>query len=357
MMKRFRNISVKQKKKGISVLTPSINRSGYPFLPEKDGIRYSLGAIKGIGGTVLKEIFAARRQKKFADLFDFCLRVSGKIVNRKVLEALVHSGAFDEFGEDRATLLASLDVAINHTELVNPDDDLFDMFSDGEFSLKPKYNRVDPIPIEHKLSLEKSALGLYLSNHPVTSYRELFQHFGCLTIDEATDKKESKVLLGAYITSVKTIRTKKGDVMAFLSVSDEEGDIEAVVFPNVYKNHSADLNHGQLVMLQGTLEERDGKTQLLIRNVYPLEKVKQMKEEQNGTIFLKIEAGKQTKDTLQKIKKILMQHSGETKVMLFYERENRYVQLSYWDWVNPSDSLMQALFDLVGKGNVVYKKE
>nr|WP_309476899.1 DNA polymerase III subunit alpha [Bacillus sp. ISL-34] len=345
------------KKKGISVLTPSINRSGYPFLPEKDGIRYSLGAIKGIGGTVLKEIFAARRQKKFADLFDFCLRVSGKIVNRKVLEALVHSGAFDEFGEDRATLLASLDVAINHTELVNPDDDLFDMFSDGEFSLKPKYNRVDPIPIEHKLSLEKGALGLYLSNHPVTSFRELFQHFGCLTIDEATNKKESKVLLGAYITSVKTIRTKKGDVMAFLSVSDEEGDIEAVVFPNVYKNHSADLNHGQLVMLQGTLEERDGKTQLLIRNVYPLEKVKQMKEEKNGKIFLKIEAGKQTKDTLQKIKKILMQHSGETKVMLFYERENRYVQLSYWDWVNPTESLMQALFDLVGKGNVVYKKE
>ena len=75
----------------------------------------------------------------------------------------------------------------------------------------------------------------------MTSYRELFQYFGCLTIDEAINKKESKVLLGVYITAVKTIRTKKGDVMAFLTVSDEEGDIEAVVFPNVYKNHSADL--------------------------------------------------------------------------------------------------------------------
>ncbi|MEJ9228088.1 DNA polymerase III subunit alpha [Peribacillus butanolivorans] len=345
------------KKKGIKVLPPSINQSGFPFSPEKEGIRFSLGAIKGIGGTVLKEIFAARRQKKFADLFDFCLRVSGKIVNRKVLEALVHSGAFDEFGEDRATLLASLDVAISHTELVNPDDDLFDMFSDGEFSLKPKYNHVDPIPVEDKLSLEKSVLGLYLSNHPVTSYRDLFQYFGCLTIDEAINKKESKVLLGVYITAVKTIRTKKGDVMAFLTVSDEEGDIEAVVFPNVYKNHSAVLNHGQLVMLKGTLEERDGKTQLIIQHVYPLEQVKKMKQGINGTLFLKIEAEKQTKDTLQKIKKILMQHSGETKVMLFYQRENRYVQLSYWDWVNPTDSLIKALIDMVGKGNVVYKRE
>ncbi len=78
--KDFAHISEKQKKKGIAVLPPSINRSGYPCLPEKEGIRYSLGASKGIGGTVLKDIFAARRQKKFADLFDFCLRVSGKIV-------------------------------------------------------------------------------------------------------------------------------------------------------------------------------------------------------------------------------------------------------------------------------------
>ncbi|MGE7120126.1 DNA polymerase III subunit alpha [Peribacillus sp. NPDC046944] len=345
------------KKKGISVLPPSINESGYPFLPEKEGIRFSLGAIKGIGGTVLKEIFAARRQKKFGDLFDFCLRVSGKIVNRKVLEALVHSGAFDEFGEDRATLLASLDVAISHTELVNPDDDLFDMFSDGEFSLKPKYNHVDPIPVEDKLSFEKSVLGLYLSNHPVTSYKGIFGHFGCLTIDEALSKKEAKILLGVYITAVKTIRTKKGDVMAFLTVSDEEGDLEAVVFPNVYKNYSAILNHGQLAMLQGTLEERSGKTQLIIQYVYPLDQVKDMAQQKNGTLFLKIEAEKQTKDTLQKIKKILIQHTGETKVMLFYERENRYVQLSYWDWVNPSNKLIDLLNGLLGKGNVVYKRE
>ena len=345
------------KKKGISVLPPSINESGYPFLPVKEGIRFSLGAIKGIGGTVLKEIFAARRQKKFVDLFDFCLRVSGKIVNRKVLEALVHSGAFDEFGEDRATLLASLDIAINHTELVNPDDDLFDMFSDDEFSLKPKYNYVEPIPVEDKLILEKSVLGLYLSNHPVTSYKELFGHFGCLTIDEAVSKKEAKIMLGVYITAVKTIRTKKGDVMAFMTVSDEEGDLEAVVFPNVYKNHSAILNQGQLAMLQGTLEERNGKIQLIIQNVYPLEQVKNMAQEKTGTLFLKIESEKQTKDTLQKIKKILIQHSGNTKVMLFYERENRYVQLSYWDWVNPTDNLIDLLNGLLGKGNVVYKRE
>ena len=140
-------------------MPPSINFSAYSFTVYQDGIRYSLGAIKGVGGTVLKEIFAARRIRKFNDLFDFCIRVSGKIVNRKMLEVLVHSGAFDEFGKDRARCLLVLDVALNHAELVKPDDDLFDLFGDGEFSLKPKYEEVDPITLEDKLTVGKKSTG------------------------------------------------------------------------------------------------------------------------------------------------------------------------------------------------------
>ena len=180
------------KKRGITIYPPSINFSAYSFIVYQDGIRYSLGAIKGVGGTVLKEIFAARRSRKFNDLFDFCIRVSGKIVNRKILEVFVHSGAFDEFGHDRATLLASLDVALNHAELVKPDDDLFDLFGEGEFSLQPKYVEVEPIRLEDKLLFEKKVLGLYLSNHPVSSYRKLFKHFGCMSIEEVTKQEGSK---------------------------------------------------------------------------------------------------------------------------------------------------------------------
>ncbi|MFL6555157.1 MAG: DNA polymerase III subunit alpha, partial [Bacillus sp. (in: firmicutes)] len=99
------------KQKGINVLPPSINHSSYSFQVEQDGIRYSLAAIRSVGAAALKEIFQARKRKKFADLFDLCIRVSTKAINRKTLEFLVHSGCFDEFGEDRAVLLASLDVA------------------------------------------------------------------------------------------------------------------------------------------------------------------------------------------------------------------------------------------------------
>ena len=344
------------KKRGMTIYPPSINFSAYSFTVFQDGIRYGLGAVKGVGGTVLKGIFAERRTRKFNDLFDFCIRVSGTNVNRKVLEVFVHSGAFDEFGHDRATLLASLDVALNHADLVRPDDDLFDLFG-GEFSLQPKYVEVDPIGIEDKLLFEKKVLGLYLSNHPVSSYRELFKHFGSLSIEDVVIKKEVKVLIGAYISAVKTIRTKKGEVMAFLKVSDEEGDLDAVVFPNGYRSFVTTIQAGTIVMIQGLLEERDGKPQVNVQQLYSLDEAKQLANEKTGTLFIRIESKLQTKDILQKIKKILLQHHGHTKVMLYYERENRYVQLSLWDWVNPNDQLKNRLIEIVGMGNVILKKE
>lgn len=345
------------KNKGIPVLPPSINKSVYSFQADSEGIRFSLGAIKGVGGSVLKEIFQARREKKFADLFDFCLRVSGTTVNRKILEALIHSGAFDEFGEDRATLLASLDIALSHAELVKPDDGGFDLFGNDEFNLKPKYMAVDPIRMEDKLYFEKSVLGLYLSNHPVTSYRTIFRHFGAATIDSSLTKTEIKVLLGVYITSIKSIRTKKGEVMAFLTISDEGGDLDAVVFPNVYKNRMPLFKNGNIVMLGGTIEKRDGKKQLIVQEAYSLETLKEMMEAKNSRLFIKIEKEKQTSSNLRLIKQALFQYKGTTKVMLYYEREDRYVQLSLWDWVTPSAELLAKLKKIAGEENVVFKEE
>lgn len=345
------------KQRGITIGVPSINRSTDAFIAAQDGIQYSLGAVKGMGGSVLREIFSARRDRKFSDLFDFCLRVSRKIVTKKIVESLIYAGAFDEYGYDRATLIASLDVAFNHAELVKSDDDLLDLFEDEGLSLKPKYVEVDPIQLEDKLFFEKTVLGFYLSNHPVHSYQTLFRHFSCMSIEEAMSKKEANVLLGVYISVLKTIRTKKGEVMAFLTISDEEGDIGAVVFPNQYRHFSTILQISEIVMVQGTVEERNGKPQINVQHVYTLDEVKRMASEETGTLFIKLEGKKQTKEMLQKIKKKLVQHHGQTKVMLYYERENRYVQLPLADWVHLSDALTNHLTEIVGVGNVIFKKE
>ncbi|NQD51525.1 DNA polymerase III subunit alpha, partial [Bacillus altitudinis] len=110
------------KEKGISVLKPSINKSEFPFTVEKGEIRYSLRAIKNVGVSAVKDIYRARQEKPFEDLFDFCARVSTKSVNRKTIEALIFSGAMDELHPNRASLLASIDIALDHVSFLTPED-------------------------------------------------------------------------------------------------------------------------------------------------------------------------------------------------------------------------------------------
>ncbi|WP_090830814.1 DNA polymerase III subunit alpha [Bacillus sp. cl95] len=344
------------KQNGISVLAPSINKSSYRFQVETNSIRYSLSAIKGVGSTVIKEILQARKQKKFDDLFDFCIRVSMKIVNRKILETLVHSGCFDEFGEDRAVLLASLDVAIEHAQLVKPDDDnQFDLFADDEFSLKPKYVEVDTIRIEDKLYHEKLALGLYLSDHPLSAYEQELKKKGASSLFEL-DQQKKWCSTGVYITEVKKIRTKKGEAMAFLTVSDSTDEMEAIAFPTVFKKSSTLMNQGEIVVLEGKVEERDGKWQLLIQNVIEMDEWLKSKSVLEKVLYLKIEEKRNTPDGLKALKEMLKDDKGDTDVVLFYESSKKSVRLTKEFGVSPTPSLLIKLRDFLGTNNVILRE-
>ncbi|MGM9924609.1 MAG: DNA polymerase III subunit alpha [Bacillus sp. (in: firmicutes)] len=343
------------KKMNIPILVPSINKSEYAFRPEEDGIRYSLVAIKGVGGTAVKDILQARKAKKFSDLFDFCIRVPSKTVNRKVLEAFIHAGAFDEWGENRATLLASLDVAIDHAELVAGDDGGFDLFGDSEFDLKPKYVETEPLSVEEKLALEKEVLGLYLSDHPVATYNDLFHYFGAQSLTRANEGKEARYEAGAYISQVKSIRTKKGEMMAFLTLTDEIDEMDAVIFPPAYKKYEPILQKGKIVMVQGHVEMRNGKKQFIVQEAYSVEQL-QEKRSKIDTLYIRISADRHTKETLYAIKDELRKYKGTTRVMLYFEKENRTLLLSMRDWITPAAALLSNLNVLVGEENVILKK-
>lgn len=249
----------------IALLPPSINRSSYSFLVEKGAVRYSLAAIKGVGAAALKEIFRARKEKKFSDLFDFCIRVSSKAVNRKTIEALIASGSFDEFGEDRAVLLASIDAALDHAQLVRPaGGEQGDLFSKDDFFIQPKYTAVEPIPAEEKLRLEKEVLGFYLSSHPVSLYEKYFMPLKAQSLYDFTPSQSIGRAV-VYISEVKKVRTKKGELMAFLKISDQSGDMEAVVFPNVLRKIAAVVAQGNILLIEAKMEQRNGKGQLIIQ--------------------------------------------------------------------------------------------
>jgi DNA polymerase III subunit alpha len=343
------------KQKDIEILPPSINYSGYSFHVEKTGIRYSLAAIKSVGAAALKEIFQARKNKKFEDLFDFCTRVSSKAINRKTLEVLVHSGSFDEFKEDRAVLLASLDVGLEHAQLFKVDESSqVELFPD-EFQLKPKYVQVDPIRLEDKLLFEKEALGFYLSDHPVSIYEKRLQQAGAAVLLElSADHKRAAA--GVYITSTRKIRTKKGESMAFLNVSDSSGEMEAVAFPVVYKKYSHLLDHGKFALIEGKVDERDGKLQFIIQQVSEIESWLNSKTKQASILYLKIVEEKQDEHSLNHLKQLFKGNTGETNVVLHYETSKKTIRLGSEFMINPSSNLLKLLSGFLGIDNVVLKE-
>jgi DNA polymerase III subunit alpha len=338
------------------VLPPSINKSGYSFHVENGAIRYSLAAIKGIGGVALKEIYQNRKQKKFEDLFDFCMRVSTKVVNRKSLETLVHAGCLDEFGEDRATYLASLDVAIEHSQLVNPEDsNQIDFFSEAEFFLKPKYVEMEALPIKEKLDLEKDVLGLYLSDHPVAIFEKELLKAGAIQLVHLKEGSK-QVSVGVYIAEIKKIRTKKGEPMAFLTVSDSTGEMEAVVFPTVYNRSTILLKQGNMVVAQCKLEIRAENKQLIIQDVADISTWIDENKQPEQTLYLKLEKNNQSPQQLQELKKILRQYEGNTGIVLFYEGSKKTVLLDKQHRIQPTEHLLVKLKTFLGTNNVILKE-
>ena len=342
---------------GLVVRPPSVNKSSFTFKVEQGEIRFSLAAIKYVGAAALKEILLARKQKPFRDLFDFCLRISQKHVNRRTLEGLIFSGSFDEFGEDRATLLASLDVALEHAELVRPSgSSQIDLFLDEDITLKPKYVEVEHMKVEEKLRFEKDALGFYLSSHPTTSFKRSFQYESLIPISELTYLKDKKaVKVGIYITNVRTIRTKQGEVMAFLSLSDESGDIDAVAFPKVYKKYSNSLQVGTLLLIEGFVDLREDRLQLVVQNVKTIQDLEQFYKDEKKVLYLKIEADPQLDRKLYEVKHVLKQYYGQVPVLVYYEANKRTIRLTRENWVTPTNQCINELKKILGAQNVVLK--
>src|SRR5690625_5163254 len=194
----------------ITFLPPSIYKRIGKFSLEHDALRIGLLTIKGIGHQVVKEILKKRRDKRFTSLFDFCLRVSIKIVNRKSIETLILAGAFDDMNKNRASLLASLDQAIDQGELFGGLNSSISLLPD-QYGIKEMYTKIDDFTQMKKLSDEKELLGVYVSNHPLSDVRNKLTSHGFMTISESKHQNQAHMVKSVVmIQSIKKIRTKRG---------------------------------------------------------------------------------------------------------------------------------------------------
>ena len=241
------------KNAGLNILLPSINDSEINYVVDEKNIRFSLPSVHDVGMIATKEIINERKNGRFKDFFDFIKRCYSKTVNKKTIEHLIYASAFDEFNYNHKTLINNIDVAINYAELTSDIDE--SLITVPEMEIFDEYDKAELIKQEYQ------AFGFYLSYHPVQNYRK-----GNINTTYIKQYFNNKISICLLVDNIRVIKTKSGEKMAFMSASDEYGDIDCVMFPKTFQHNYA-LNKGDVIFVNATVERRVNKYQLVINYV------------------------------------------------------------------------------------------
>ena len=334
---------------GILVLPPDINLSFAGFTIEKNesslnkkAIRFGLSAIKNVGGAALEEILQAREiGGVFKSFCDFYLRVSGQKVNKKVLESLIKVGAMSRFGK-KSAMLAGLDSLRAKCDLVlkqrvQGQVSLFGEASTATSTPKDSFPQIDEFSREEQMALEKQLLGLYLSEHPLSSALSLLEFevggkIGELEPDNFS--RGQKLRAGGILSSLRTTVTKKNNSeMAFGSLEDETGKLELVIFPRVYAEYKELWIQGKPVIVEGKIEIREDEIALLVDKAETLKK-----SEEKYDFVIRIPQ-RTTSKTLMALNQLLKSNSGKKKGVLVFENgsaANKKLELNFGVDFSPS---------------------
>jgi DNA polymerase-3 subunit alpha len=239
---------------GLVILPPDVNASEYRFVPvDRATIRYGLGAVRGTGESAINAILEARRAKPFADLFDFCSRVDKRLVNRRVVEALIRAGAFDSIDPQRARLLASAGRALEAAEQALAQASQESLFGEAEAPRGGAVVYVDAAPwdMRQKLTEEKVALGFYLSGHLFKVYeRELA---GFARVPLAKLSAGERVTMAGIVVAARTQMTRRGRMMVVM-LDDGTAQVEISVFNELFEKHREKLKEDSLLVVAGKVQ-------------------------------------------------------------------------------------------------------
>jgi DNA polymerase-3 subunit alpha len=339
---------------GIPILPPDINESQSSFAVVGENIRFGLGAVKNVGLKAVEGIIEERQKNgPFKDLLDFCRRVEGAKVNKRVLEELIQCGAFDFTGVPRASLFASLDDVMC---LCNRHQDpnqlsMFGSFGESASMLSGPmtYRQVPEWEEKERLRREKEALGFYITGHPLERFEDELNLLSTVKVQDLPDQEDqSKVQIAGVIASSKIKRTKKGDKMAIIQFEDQTGSIEGVLFPDVYGRCSYLVPTEEPLLMTGTLELSDNSVKVLVQDLTPLPKARQSLIK---AIRVKLTEGAITEELLNDLKRIAFTHPGDSRLLFSIERspsETIAISAGPSFCVAPSPELCAELKQLTG---------
>lgn len=342
----------------LELLPPSISQSMYQFTVLDDRtIIYGLGAIKGVGESAIECITNEREQNgPFQDLFSFCERLDLRKVNRRVLEALIKSGSFDEWKVERAELIASIDKALRLADKAhqNQNSGQFDLFSLMEDkSNQQDYVQGKPWTESQRLEAEREVLGFYLTGHPTDQYRREFTDY-IVPIAQLNPSIQKKAHVCGQVVGIRKIITKRGKKLVIIGLEDSTSKIDVVVFGEVFDQYSEPLATGNILFIEGEvgIDDYNGGVKMTANLLYSLADAR--------TRFarcLEIRLTQQSESHLATIQSILKAHTGRCAVQVSYKNDFAKAQLNLgaqW-FVTPRQELLESLANLIGDEQVTMR--
>jgi DNA polymerase-3 subunit alpha len=342
---------------GIEVEPPDVNVSAEDFRVVEGKIRFGLNAVKNVGESAVRSILAAREEAgPFTTIWEFCERVDPQVVNKRALESLVKCGAFDSTGATRMGMFDVLEDSLSwggrqQADRLAGQGSIFDLGEEAEE--RPRHHR--PIGTEEwdkteKLAYEKEALGLYVSEHPLSGIRDALRRKTDAQMVELERRRDGDVVtVGGIVAALRQTTTKKGEPMVFMRLDDVSGSVEAIVFNSVYGAARDLLETDCILVVKGRIDHKEGETKLIAMEVAPFEAMPERSE-----VRLKLDARKAPAGTIRELAGLLRDYPGEAAVVAAIETSTGPLMLAFGpDFrVRPEPDFFAEVKSLLGEAAI-----
>ena len=357
---------------GIRVLPPDINASDAGFTVEGKDIRFGLLALKNVGRNLIATVVRERSGTPYRSLYDFCKRLHGTEINRRAVESMIKSGAFDNLEAKRRSMMDGVEGILKSVESearrnLDGQIDLFGALDGEQESGRNVYKLPDggeEYPYDILLQMEKEVSGLYLSGHPLDHYRPVIEKVSTCRISELVGENahaydEQNVTLVCTVVRTKTINTKAGGMMAFITVEDLSDSMEVLAFPKVLLAASEAVHDNAVVVIKGRVSYKEDEPSKLIADSivdverYEPDKIKtDIKSTKNG-LWLKLSSMRS--ESFEETKNLLQIFEGNFPVYMYFEDTKQRMLAPKSLWCTQSDLLVSELERVLGAGNVKVK--
>jgi DNA polymerase III subunit alpha len=334
----------------VKVMPPDVNESLKDFTVVGDGIRFGLVAIKNVGLAAVENILSVREKDgKFISLHNFCDRVDLRSVNKRVIESLIKSGAFDSLGR-RASLLKKLEATIDKAtltqkETANGQGALFQhVEKKAVLTGEPDAEDAEEFSPDELLKMEKEMLGLYISGHPLSSINELLMEQVDTNALELAERKEGEqVTIGGILAACRKLTTRRKELMMVANIEDMTGTIPVVIFPRAYEKYSSMLSNDAIVIIKGkvNIDSMNDEKKILCDIVKPLSK------EKNGRRIFHVRVDKERFSSLPELKHLFSAYKGKDPVYL--HMDGKVIKVGEEHYISIDPSVVSQVEDLLGR--------